>query len=88
MVEYLSLAITSVSLLIDPEVIVLGGGVANSADELLPLIKKKLEGVLPIIPIKKASRLGSRAAVMGAIVLVLDSTTDRVAVQPLSSIYY
>jgi glucokinase len=88
MVEYLSLAITSVSLLIDPEVIVLGGGVANLADVLLPLIKKKLEGVLPIIPIKKASGLGSRAAVMGAIVLVLDSTTDRVAVQPLSSIYY
>ena len=86
MVEYLSLAITSVSLLIDPEVIVLGGGVADLANMLPPLIKQKLEGVLPIVPIIKATRLGLRAAVMGAIILVLDTTTECVAVQPLSSI--
>jgi len=83
--EYLSLAIASVALLIDPEVIVLGGGMAGSADILLPLIENRLEGVIPITPRIEASKLGSRAAVMGAIILVLDTTTERVEVQVLNN---
>jgi glucokinase-like ROK family protein len=79
-VDYLSLAIAAISLLFDPEVIVLGGGVARSADILIDPIIKRLVGVLPAPVTLLPSTLGYRAAVLGAIMLVLDSTTNRVSV--------
>jgi glucokinase-like ROK family protein len=79
-VDYLSLAIAAISLLFDPEVIVLGGGVARSADILIDPIIKRLVGVLPAPVTLVPSTLGYRAAVLGAIMLVLDSTTNRVSV--------
>mgnify|MGYP005852781287 CR=1 FL=1 len=78
-VDYLSFAVAIIGALIDPEVIVLGGGVARSAELLIGPILQRLEGVVPS-PIRLVhSTLGSRAAVMGAIMLVLDTTTERVA---------
>jgi predicted NBD/HSP70 family sugar kinase len=79
-VGYLSLAIAAVSTILDPEVIVLGGGVSRSADVLIGPILEKLEGVLPIQPNLVTSSLGSQAAVMGAIMLVLDITTEFIKV--------
>ncbi len=79
-VDYLSLAIAAISLLFDPEVIVLGGGVARSADILVDPILRRLVGVLPAPVTLLPSTLGYRAAVLGAIMLVLDSTTNRVSV--------
>ena len=78
-VDYLSFAIAAVTAILDPEVIVLGGGVARSADVLIEPILEKLEGVVPGRPNLIQSSLGSRAAVMGAIMLVLDITTQHVA---------
>jgi len=83
-VDYLSLAIASVSALLDPEVIVLGGGVGRSADLLIEPILKRLDGVVPFVPRLVASPLGRRAAVMGAIMLVLNATTERFVVRRLS----
>ena len=78
-VDYLALATATIAAIIDPEVIIMGGGVARSADILIPPILEKLDGVLPS-PIRLVqSPLGSRAAVMGAIMLVLDTTTEHVA---------
>ena len=82
--EYLSLAIASVSTLLDPEIIVLGGGVARSADLLIEPILQRLEGVVPSLPCLAASPLGRRAAAMGAIMLVLNATTERYVVRRLS----
>jgi len=65
--------------ILDPEVIVLGGGVARSADVLIRPILEKLDGVVPGHPNLIQSSLGSRAAAMGAIMLVLDITTEHVA---------
>ena len=76
-IDYLSMAIAAVSITIDPEIIVLGGGVTKSADLLIPRILDRLDGVIPVRPNLVASDLGSRAAVMGAISLVLDLTTER-----------
>jgi predicted NBD/HSP70 family sugar kinase len=80
-VDYLSLAIVSVTALLNPEVIVLGGGMARSADLLIGPIMKRLEGVVPFVPRLVASPLGRRAAAMGAIMLVLNATTEHVVVQ-------
>jgi glucokinase-like ROK family protein len=82
-IDYLSLTIAALSITIDPEIIVLGGGVANSADLLIPGIIDRLKGVIPVRPNLVATDLGYRAAVMGAISLVLDMKTERIV---LSSI--
>jgi glucokinase-like ROK family protein len=82
-VDYLSLAIASISTLLDPEVIILGGGVARSADLLIEPILGRLEGVVPFIPRLVASPLGRRAAAMGAIMLVLNATTEYFVVKRL-----
>ena len=82
-VDYLALAIASISVVLDPEVVVLGGGVFRSADLLIEPIRRRLEGVIPYVPRIVASPLGRRAAVMGAIMLVLNATTEYFVVKRL-----
>jgi glucokinase-like ROK family protein len=82
-VDYLSLAIASISALLDPEIIILGGGVARSADLLIEPVLQRLEGVVQFIPRLVASPLGRRAAAMGAIMLVLNATTEHFVVKRL-----
>jgi len=83
-VDYLSLAIANVSTLLNPELVILGGGVVRSADLLIEPILRRLEGVVPCVPRLVASPLGRRAAVMGAIMLVLNATTEQFVVKRLS----
>jgi len=75
-VDYLSIAIINISTLLDPELIILGGGVAESADVLLPRVQARIQNVLPITPTIKVSTLGRRATVMGAIAQVVHLTSD------------
>lgn len=79
-VDYLSQALAAIGALLDPEAIVLGGGVAQSADLLIEPIRQRLQGVIPFVPRIVASNLGPRAVVMGTIMLVLDATTGHVMV--------
>ncbi len=83
-VDYLSLAIAGVSALLNPEMVVLGGGVARSADLLIEPILERLHGVVPFVPRLVASSLDRRAAALGAIMLVLHATTGYVVAQRLS----
>jgi glucokinase-like ROK family protein len=82
-VDYLSLAIASISVMLDPEVVVVGGGVARSADLLIDPILQRLEGTVPFVPRLVASSLGRRAAAMGAIMLVLNATLQHYQVKRL-----
>jgi predicted NBD/HSP70 family sugar kinase len=75
-VDYLSIIVANVAAILNPELIVLGGGIARSADLLIEPIRQRVEGVVPVMPLIKASELGENAAVMGAIALVLHSTGD------------
>lgn len=79
-VDYLAFAVAVISAVLDPQVIVLGGGVARSADLLIEPILSRLDGVIPVRPNLVASNLGARAAVLGAIMLVLDTTTGYVSI--------
>ena len=83
-VDYLSLAVAEISALLDPELVILGGGMARSADLLLQPMQRRLEGTVPFLPRLVASELGLRAAVMGAIMLVLKGTTGHVVVNRLA----
>jgi len=80
-VDYLAFAVAVISTVLDPEVIVLGGGVARSADMLIDPILNRLDGVIPVRPNLIQSKLGLKAAVLGAIMLVLDTTMDYVTVE-------
>lgn len=82
-VDYLSLAIANVSATLNPEVIILGGGVARSADLLIEPILQRIEGAVPFVPRLVASPLGRRAVVMGAIMLVLNITAEYFAIKRL-----
>lgn len=75
-VDYLSIAIINISALLDPEVIILGGGVSDAADVLLPAVQARIQNVLPKTPTLKVSTLGRRAAVMGAIAQIVYTTSD------------
>ena len=75
-VDYLSIAIVNISTLLDPELIILGGGVSDSADVLLPAVQARIQNVLPKTPALGVSKLGRRAAVMGAIAQIVHATSD------------
>jgi glucokinase-like ROK family protein len=79
-VDHLALMLASVSALLDPEVIVLSGGVSRSEDLLVGPIKARLDGLVPYVPNIVASNLGSQAVAMGAVMLVLDATTGHVMI--------
>ena len=83
-VDYLAIAIANLSVSFDPELIVLGGGVSNSADLLIKPILQRLNGMIPTLPKLVASNLGLRATVMGAITKVLHQTSNYYLVRKLS----
>ncbi len=75
-VDYLSIAIVNISTLLDPELIILGGGVSESADVLLTAVQARIQHILPKTPTLKVSTLGRRAAVMGAIAQIVHTTSE------------
>ena len=82
-IDYLALAIVNISTVLDPELIVLGGGVTNSAQSLIGSIRKRIEGVTPFVPEMKLTELGREAAVMGAIMQVMKATDEYVVIKQL-----
>ena len=48
--DYLAIAVVNVYCCFDPQLIVIGGGVARSADLLIKPILAKLDGILPVMP--------------------------------------
>ncbi len=83
-VDYLAMAIASITTYFDPDVIILGGGVSRSSDLLLKPILARMEGTLPELPRLVVSPLDRRAAVMGAITSILHNTADFYIVHKLS----
>jgi glucokinase-like ROK family protein len=83
-VDFLAMAIANLTVMFDPEVIILGGGVARSADMLIEPITRRINGAVPALPRLVTSRLGLRAGVMGAITNVLHNTSDYYIVRKLS----
>ena len=75
-IRYLSLLVTNVSCVLNPEMVVLGGGVARSADLLLDGIRKQVEGVVPVVPRLTVSTLGKDAIIHGAFAMVLRQVSE------------
>jgi glucokinase len=83
-IDYLALGIANINTLLDLELIVLSGGVAQQADLLIEGVYERIEGVIPRAPRIVASTLGRSATVMGAIVLVVHATDNYYVVRKLS----
>jgi glucokinase len=84
MVDYLAIAITNIQATIDPEIIILSGGVVGYTDLLIDPILKRINGTIPTQPRLVSSTLGRRAIVMGAIINVLHNTANFYVVHKLS----
>ncbi|HTP02280.1 MAG TPA: ROK family transcriptional regulator [Anaerolineales bacterium] len=82
--DTLAIAIANLSVLLDPELIVLGGALTPYAGSLVEAVSKRMLGTIPAMPKLRSSNLGLRATVMGAIVTVLHNTSNFYVVHKLS----
>jgi predicted NBD/HSP70 family sugar kinase len=71
-IDYLAVALANVQAILDPERIILGGGIASAADRIIPGIERRLEPLLPMVPHIVRSELGYRAGVLGAAAALAD----------------
>jgi glucokinase len=71
--DTLALGLANAALLLDPELIVLGGGVSSAGDALLIPLRERLSALLmhPIAPRIELSQLGSIAQLYGAVYYAL-----------------
>jgi glucokinase len=83
-VDYLTMTIANTATLLNPELVVLGGGVSNSADLLLERIQKRIAGVVQHVPRIEISTLGAQATVMGAITLTVHTVKDYCVVRRMN----
>ena len=71
-IDYLAVAVANLQAVLDPERIILGGGIASASDRIIPGIEQRLAPVLPIVPSIVRSELGYRAGVLGAVAALND----------------
>jgi predicted NBD/HSP70 family sugar kinase len=72
----LALVVGSVAAILDPQLVVLGGGVGGNIDLLRPRLERRLEELSPLQPEIAAGELGQDAVVLGAIATALDTARD------------
>lgn len=75
--QRLAIGTAAMVLTLDPEVVVLGGGFARSADVLLPALRRALEPRCVRVPDIRPSTLGEECVALGGACLALDSVEER-----------
>lgn len=75
-VDYLAIALGALISVLDPELVVLGGGVMQSLDTFVEPLARRLDGKIPHVPPIVVSALGSRSAVLGAMISLLLGASD------------
>jgi len=68
----------TVAAVLDPEFIVLGGGVGGNVDLLHPRLEERLARLTPLRARVAEGELGRDAIVLGAIATALDTARERV----------
>jgi predicted NBD/HSP70 family sugar kinase len=74
----LALAIATVTPVLDPELVILGGGIGRNGDLLLEPIERELRQLLPFRPRVVVSALGEDAVLRGAVATALEVARERV----------
>lgn len=83
--HYLAQAVANLATVLNPEMIVLGGGILRAGDLLLGPIRARVEGTIPVMPEIVLSELGDEAVVQGAVALAIGATRAEVFVQDARS---
>jgi len=76
--ERLALAIATVTPILDPELVVLGGGIGRNGDLLLDGIERELRRWSPFHPRVMTSALGDDGVLQGAVATALQAARERV----------
>jgi predicted NBD/HSP70 family sugar kinase len=75
--ELIALAIASIVPVVDPELVILGGGIGANGDLLLEPIERELAALSPIRPRIDVSALGEEATLHGAVFVALERAQDQ-----------
>ncbi|MFF5860508.1 ROK family protein [Streptomyces sp. NPDC012751] len=70
--------VAAAAAVLDPDLVVLGGGVGHSVDLLLRPVREHLRTLTPLRPRIAPSRLGEDAVLLGAVATALDTARDLV----------
>ncbi|MFJ6618973.1 ROK family protein [Kitasatospora sp. NPDC091335] len=76
--ERLAYAVAVLSALLDPDLVVLGGGIGSSADLLLEPLEQALHRLAPMRPVLAPSLLGEEAVLLGAVATALETARPEV----------
>jgi predicted NBD/HSP70 family sugar kinase len=76
--ERLAVVVAAVAAIVDPQVVILGGGIGANAELLLPRLQGAVARLTPLRPPVLLSTLGADAIVLGAIATALDAARDLV----------
>jgi predicted NBD/HSP70 family sugar kinase len=84
--EHLANAVAAVASVLDPELVVLGGGMGRNGDLLIAPMSKQLEKLLPLRPPPlMVSALGDDAVVLGALAIALARAREKVFARAMLS---
>lgn len=76
--QRLALVVGTVAAIVDPEFVLLGGGVGSNIDLLRPPLERRLGELTPLAPPVAEGELGQDATVLGAVASALDTARDLV----------
>jgi predicted NBD/HSP70 family sugar kinase len=74
----LALAIATITPVVDPELVILGGGIGRNGDLLLEPIELELHRLVPFRPRVVVSALGQDAVLQGAVATALEVAREKV----------
>ncbi|GHE07972.1 ROK family protein [Streptomyces alanosinicus] len=76
--ERIAHTVAAAAAVLDPDLVVLGGGVGHSVDLLLGPVQERVRALTPLRPRIAPSRLGEDAVLLGAVATALDTARDLV----------
>ena len=74
----LALVVGTIAAIVDPEFVLLGGGIGSNIDLLRPPLERRLSELTPLAPPVAEGELGQDAIVLGAVASALDTARDLV----------
>ena len=79
--QRIALSVAAVVSVVDPELVILGGGIGRNGDLLLEPVRRELASLSPFHPRVEISALGDEAALNGAVATALQAAQDRLFVR-------
>ncbi len=76
---YLGTAVANIVAVLDPALVVFGGGLSHAGDLLLQPVRRVVSQIVPNLPALEMSSLGDDAQLMGAVSSAMELAEDRLA---------